>query len=329
MRMIAVSLSSDTTEHALRAFDTASCDSDVIELRIDLMKEYDLRRLIPARPCPVIVTNRPTREGGRFVGSERDRVRPLREAVNLGAEYIDIEDYAFGLLGDRSSSSSLIVSYHDFSAMPEDLDGLRRRLEAQGADAIKVAGMATRPEDALTALQLYESTSLPAISIAMGEHGLASRVLALRHANCLLTYCAPDTREAVAPGQIPVGTMQNVYLARSIGSETRAIGVASPVSVAKNLLADLNAGLRDQGLDVVAVPLRLARPDEIRLRTFAKGGFDGFWLMEGATVTKDAASSPVFASFLKGSLESTAAATVDEALSETVTHLSWPREFGQ
>ncbi len=343
MRMIAVSLAAETTEAALQAFEKAADEVDAIELRLDLMEKFDLRRLIEARPCPVIVTNRPIREGGRFAGTERERVRLLREAVDLGAEYIDIEEDAVGML-DNGSPACLIVSSHDFSAMPQDLDIVRLRLEERGAGAIKVAGMAARPEDALTALRLYESTSLPAISIAMGAHGVASRILALRHSNCLLTYCALDTGEVAAPGQISVAAIRNVYRAQSIGGATRAIGVVSCSPVSNDLMADVNAGLRDQGIDAVAVPLRIARPDETRLLTLAEGGFHGFWLVDSVAGMENAAldlrpaflrrelaldSSPrpesasdaVFASFSRGTLQITPVAALDEALSAAALHL--------
>ena len=313
MRMIAVPLAAETTETALRAFEKAAGAVDAIELRLDLMREFDLRRLIEARPCPVVVTNRPLREGGRFAGTERDRARPLREAVDLGVEYVDIEEDAVGML-DGGSPACLIVSHHDFSAMPEDMHSLRVRLEERGAGAIKLAGMAARPEDALTALRLYESTPLPAISIAMGAHGVASRILALRHDNCLLTYCALDTGEAVAPGQISVAAIKNVYRAANIGGATRAIGVVSCGPLSDGLMADVNAGLRDGGIDAVAVPLRIARPDETRLLTLAEGGFDGFWLMDGAAGMEGA-------SFARGTLQTTPAAALDEMLSAAVAQL--------
>lgn len=342
MRMIAVALAATTTETALRAFEKAAGEVDAIELRLDLMREYDLRRLIEARPCPVIVTNRPLREGGRFAGNERDRTLALREAVDLGAEYIDIEEDSVGML-DGGSPACLIVSHHDFSAMPEDMDSLRRRLEGRGAGAIKAAGMAARPEDALTALRLYESTQLPAIAIAMGAHGVASRILALRHANCLLTYCALDTGEVVAPGQISVEAIRNVYRARSIGGATRAIGVVSCGTVSDDLMTDVNAGLRDMAIDAVAVPLRIARLDQTRLLALAKGGFDGFWLMDGAAGMESATldlrstfprpelapgasqgtestSHAAFASFSLGALQVTPAAALDEALSAAASH---------
>ena len=39
----------------------------------------------------MIVTCRPVWEGGQFSGSEEERRRFLSEAVELGAEYVDIE----------------------------------------------------------------------------------------------------------------------------------------------------------------------------------------------------------------------------------------------
>ena len=316
MRMIAIALAAETTEATLRAFDEAAGRVDAIELRLDLMRRFDLRRLIEARPCPVVVTNRPVREGGRFAGSERDRIRHLHDAIDLGAEYVDIEEDAVGMLGGVSSTR-LIVSHHDFSAMPEDLDSLRLRLEERGTGAIKLAGMAARPEDALTALGLYESTPLPAVSIAMGEHGVASRILALRHSNCLLTYCALDTSGVVAPGQISVGAIRDVYRAESIGGATKAVGVASRDPISDSFMADVNAGLRETGIDAVAVPMRIAPPDESRLMALAEGGYDGFWLMDG-TIGIEAA---VFASFSEGTLGATPTAALDEALSVAALRL--------
>jgi hypothetical protein len=47
--------------------------------------------------------------------------------------------------------------------------------------------------------------------------------------------------------------------------------------------------------------------------------------MDGAADKIDTASSPIFASFLKESIETTAAATVDDALSAAAAHLDWSR----
>ena len=316
--MIAITLSANSTNDVLKVFHTSVTTPDIIELRIDLMAECDLRRVLTECPCPVIVTNRPTREGGQFVGSERDRIRVLRDAIDLGADYVDIEESAACLLGDRLSSS-LIISHHDFSAMPEDMNLLRRRIENHGPDAIKVAGMAIRPEDALQALDLYDSTSKPTISIAMGEHGIASRVLGLRYSNCLLTYCAPDSGESVAPGQMTMTTMHDVYLAGSIGRQTRAIGIVSGIPLSDKMLGNINRSLRERCLDVVAVPVMLSRPSEKRVRAFADGSMDGLWVPDGWTKADGSTSNSVFLSSSEESVQVNAADTPSDMLSVATT----------
>ena len=65
--------------------------ADVIELRMDYAPAADLRRLLEKRTGPVIVTNRPAREGGAFTGPESERLALLQTAVDLGAEYVDVE----------------------------------------------------------------------------------------------------------------------------------------------------------------------------------------------------------------------------------------------
>ena len=139
--MIGVALAPDSTEDAIAALRAVSEQADIAELRLDLMPEYDLASILADRPCPVIVTNRAEREGGRFRGRERERVRPLLEAIELGAEFVDIEHDAVHLISDRGQTR-LIVSHHDFSAMPANLGQIHRDLAEKGADVVKTAGMA-------------------------------------------------------------------------------------------------------------------------------------------------------------------------------------------
>ena len=179
-RMIGVALAPDSTSDAIAKLRSVSEQADIAELRLDLMPEYDLPRILANRPCPVIVTNRAEREGGRFSGSEEDRVRPLLEAIALGVEFVDIEHDAVHLIGDRGQTR-LIVSHHDFTAMPSDLRQLHHELAAKGADVVKTAGMAWSVLDSLRVLESLDESPMPAIVIAMGEYGLISRLLSLRY----------------------------------------------------------------------------------------------------------------------------------------------------
>jgi len=52
----------------------AAGGADLVELRLDLMPGFELGALLSDRPCPVIVTFRPAREGGRYEGDESERL---------------------------------------------------------------------------------------------------------------------------------------------------------------------------------------------------------------------------------------------------------------
>src|SRR5690606_41003537 len=82
-----------TTEEVRLAREAAEAagDADILELRVDGVQGLDLPALLTDRRAPVIVTCRPAWEGGRYDGAEPDRLRLLRRARALGAEFIDVE----------------------------------------------------------------------------------------------------------------------------------------------------------------------------------------------------------------------------------------------
>ena len=254
--MIGVSLAPDSTDDAIAALRAVSEQADIAELRLDLMPEYDLPRILADRPCPVIVTNRAEREGGEYRGSEEERVRPLLEAISLGAEFVDIEYDAVHLIDDRRQTQ-LIVSHHNFSAMPADLGRLHSDLSAKGADVVKTAGMANSVLDSLNVLEALDESPMPAIVIAMGEYGLISRILSLRYESCVLTYASLDQDEAVAPGQLSVADMKDVYHAQRIGPETKVFGVIDSAQPPDALIRSLNNETRISGVDGVWAPFTI------------------------------------------------------------------------
>src|SRR5687768_6984086 len=166
-KMIAVALNEPTTEHARTALRAAAAIADIVELRLDLMEEFDLPRLLAGRPCPVVVTCRAVREGGRWPGSEEARLDVLRQAIDLGAEYVDVEGDAIHAIRERGQSR-LIASSHDFAAMPADLPGLWQQLAETGADVVKIVGMARDARDTVPVLKLLDAADRPTIAIAMG-----------------------------------------------------------------------------------------------------------------------------------------------------------------
>ena len=80
-----------TTMADLIAARDAASAADLVELRLDGVAGPDVAGALASRPRPVIVTCRPQWEGGRFDGSEDERKAILQRALDLGAEFVDVE----------------------------------------------------------------------------------------------------------------------------------------------------------------------------------------------------------------------------------------------
>ena len=79
---IAIPITAESMDEALRDMDKAAEVADIIELRIDYMANPDLERLLRHSQTPKIVTNRTIYEGGRFQGTETERVAYLKQAID-------------------------------------------------------------------------------------------------------------------------------------------------------------------------------------------------------------------------------------------------------
>ena len=86
-----------TTTAELVAARDAATRADMVELRLDGVTDPDIAQALHGRRVPVVVTCRPTWEGGRFDGSEEERRRFLTSALDGGAEPLRVP-----LAGDRS-----------------------------------------------------------------------------------------------------------------------------------------------------------------------------------------------------------------------------------
>src|SRR5207253_2035636 len=72
--------------------EAAKRGAKLIELRLDfLAKAPDFKRLLANKPCPMVATVRRPSEGGRFAGTEDERLMLLRQAVVAGFDWVDLE----------------------------------------------------------------------------------------------------------------------------------------------------------------------------------------------------------------------------------------------
>ena len=275
MGQVCAPINAPDTEAALAAMRRAkSAGADLVELRLDLMESFDLKRLLDYRPLPAIITYRRADQGGGRECEESERLATLSRALELGADYVDVELGSEGGL-KRSGSGQVIISLHDFEKFPEDLAAAARQMAGRGADVVKVAVTPSHPLDCLPLYELPGQVEAPVIAVAMGEFGAAARLLALRFGSCL-SYGALSPEEATAPGQLSAKEMVELYRAGEISEATRLFAVIGDPVAHSLSPAVHNIAYRRMGMDAVYVSFRVPdRPAEF-IRRYAELGFEGF-----------------------------------------------------
>jgi len=259
--MLCVSIGRGRHRHVIAEHKhLAEQGAKLVELRLDYIKgEVSIKRLIAERPCPVVITCRRERDGGRWEGSEEQRLLLLRTAIAEGVEYVDLEEDIAGSI-PRFGKTKRIVSLHDFRKLPDDLEAVHRRLASLDADIVKIAAMANQPRDNVRMLNLIRNSKVPTIGICMGDIGLPTRILAGKF-GAPFTYCTFHHERALAPGQLSFQQMTEIYHYDSIRPDTEVYGVvADPVGHSLSPLIH-NAAFHHLGMNKVYVPFRVPRED--------------------------------------------------------------------
>jgi 3-dehydroquinate dehydratase-1 len=188
----------------------AASGADMIELRLDLSTEpiQTIKAIREVTEKPIIATNRLQAEGGRFLGSERERIELLVQASEY-ADLVDIELQA-ELREDFISQVSrpVIVSYHDFQGMPgiDELAAIKESMKMAGASIAKIAVTPRSLKDDLDLLGFLLAADLPLCLIAMGDLGRHLRAVAPLYGSAL---AYGYVRESTAPGQMSLAELSS------------------------------------------------------------------------------------------------------------------------
>jgi len=263
----------------------AEAGADAVECRLDMLAEpptdEQLRGLLEGAPLPVIATCRPARQGGRYRGDEGRRLEILRRAGELGAEYVDVE---MDTPADARPAGKVILSHHDFQRCPADLEKIVSSLDASTAAVNKVALAARSPADALRALDAIRACRKPTIALAMGEAGVASRILA-RKFGAFGTFAALAEGGQSAPGQPTLDEIKSLYRWDAIGPDTAVYGVIAFPAAHSMSPAIHNAAFAAAGMNAVYLPLLIEPPAE-SFNRFMDEALRRAWLsLRGLSVT--------------------------------------------
>jgi 3-dehydroquinate dehydratase type I len=216
--MICVSIIAKSTDETLEKIAKANTVADMLELRLDLMESFCLKDIIRMASKPVIATYRSKKEGGKGSADYATRTRYLWDAVEAGADFVDVE-YSMPLKIRQSFFQTprpfgVIISTHLLNGTPdsEKLEVTLRKLAATGADMVKIVTRARAPEDNLRILNLIplaQKLGIRIITFCMGPKGRISRV-ASPLLGSYLTFTSLEEGDESAEGQIPVKEMRKI-----------------------------------------------------------------------------------------------------------------------
>lgn len=191
----------------------------LIEHRIDYLEKIDdLSILYNNEKFDFIATCRRDGFGGKFNGSEEERIGILLGAIEAGATFVDIEIETSKELIDivvkkaKERNCKVIISMHDFEKTPDfkTLLGFVIKERSYGADTGKVVCTAKTIEDCHNLLDLIieaRKLDFPIISFGMGESAKFTRVSSLFY-GAEFTFVSNNIKSA--PGQLTYEEMNNI-----------------------------------------------------------------------------------------------------------------------
>jgi 3-dehydroquinate dehydratase / shikimate dehydrogenase len=266
--LICETVTGRTMDDVRRARDASG--ADMVEVRLDGVERPDARGALDGRHRPVIVTCRPTWEGGRFDGAEEERRRILADALTQGAEFVDVEadaPFVADLARMRRGNRGLVVSRHYSGAAPADLAARVRGMRAAGAEVVKIAIESCALADVLPLFALADALGTGVhgpgderpghVLLAMGGAGFATRLLARRLGN-RWTYAG----HGHAPGQVAVRRMVEEFHVRRLAADAALYGVVGQPVLHSLSPVMHNAGFAALGLNAAYLPLEARSADD-------------------------------------------------------------------
>lgn len=287
-------ITEETVKAARAAMKRTPGIADLIELRLDYLRDFDfsnpnsLRVLLEEKPLPVIITCRAIFEGGAQHVNEQIRVRLLVEGAKRFADYCDIEAASYADAVSLSPDlSRLIVSYHNFDETPDDLNAVYDRVTSLPAAIHKIVTKARTITNSLAIFKLLQRArddAKPLIAMSMGQAGIITRVLGPCHGS-FLTYGSMRRGKESAAGQMTCEELINKYRIRQLSRETSITGIiGSPVGHSASP-AMHNRAFGELGLDFVYLPFEVEEIEEFITRMVRPETREMDWTLQGFSVT--------------------------------------------
>ncbi len=211
-----VSIAEKTPAKALKSLAKALQKSDYAEMRLDFLRPSEVPVVLEQakkhlKRC--VCTLRPKTEGGRFSGTEKERISILKLISEYSPYLVDIE---FATLEKnktllsyvRKTKTPILVSWHDFEKTPPTTALLAKLQKMKRlASHIKIVTTANSIRDTASVLSLYKKHGSGLIAFAMGDAGRISRILCMYLGS---PYTYVSLGKPIAPGQFSVDEVKSL-----------------------------------------------------------------------------------------------------------------------
>ena len=194
--------------------------SDYAEIRFDFLNPNlvpDALQQIKKDLRKCVCTLRPVSEGGKFSGSEKNRISIMKLIAEYNPFLLDVELNTLSKNKNlrrylKSTGTDILVSWHSFKQTPSNYV-LKKKLAQMEkiSNNIKIVTMAKSINDATQVLSLYKNNNTKLIAFSMGNYGRISRILCLFLGS---PYTYVSLGKPVAPGQFSVDEVKSIFARR-------------------------------------------------------------------------------------------------------------------
>ncbi|MCA9087286.1 MAG: type I 3-dehydroquinate dehydratase [Planctomycetaceae bacterium] len=257
----------------------AARQGDLVELCLDhFHKEPDVKDLITAIDKPILVSCRRPEDGGKWKGTEEQRLMMLRQAIVAGPAYVEL-DLSIANQVPRFGSTQRVISFTRLDAPETDIDSVFDEAANAKADIVKFTWPTPTLDDAWPLLAaVSQKRTIPVVGIGLGQAELTFSLLGRKYGSPWI-YAALEQGMEAYPGQSTVSRLDETYYWRDIDSKTGFVAIAGfgPAQLATTRI--LNAGFKEAGLNVRCLPIEIGdlkrlkkMLDVLRIRAVITGG---------------------------------------------------------
>ncbi len=223
--MICISVTPTSRTLAPADLLNASRSCDMIELCLDhFINEPNVGELIKMVDKPILVSCRSEKDGGKWKGSEQQRVQLLREAIVAGPAWVELDLDIAGSI-PRFGSTKRVIAHTSINRPLSKIDEVFAQCLKAKADVVKFTWL-TEDLDAAWPLLAAVTTAreVPIVGIGLGRAGLTFSLLGRKYGSPWI-YAALERGMEVFPSQPTVWKLKEDYRWDEINSKTRFVGI--------------------------------------------------------------------------------------------------------